>query len=203
MDFEYTEEELLDVVERWDKTGLLTGLPIYEKQELATVLDNVARVFLSKNVSSEINDILEITVFPICRRLYKRIGTSFDVEKMVNDLIEAIQKNKESITKIDPDEKKDPFVLFSVNFADIYEDDLINEKQFNDEEYTERVDNLLGIMRQILLNKNLVSFVDKTGSNWRILESDIKKSEKETRYKNQKTAKEIFDIIIKDTNKGI
>jgi hypothetical protein len=45
---EYSEEDLLDVVQRWDNTGLLVHLPIYEKQELAPIFDNAARIFLSK-----------------------------------------------------------------------------------------------------------------------------------------------------------
>jgi len=203
MEQEYTDEDLLDTLERWEKTGLLVNLPPHEKQELAVIFDNATRIFLSKKLSDEIYDIVESTLFPICRRLYRRIGSSFDIEKMVSDLIQKIKENKNFFKTKDPNTKVNPIVSFSVNFADIYEDDVINIKQFNDEEYVERVDKLLKIMRQILLNKNLVSFVDRTDGNWKIAESETKKSEKETRYRNQKIAKEIFENIIKDTNKGI
>ena len=46
---EYTEEDdILEIVQRWDNTGLLYGLPMYEKQELAPIFENVTRVALSK-----------------------------------------------------------------------------------------------------------------------------------------------------------
>ena len=52
---EYTEEEILEVVQRWEHTGLLYGLPLYEKQELAPLYDNVARIIVSKLDNGELD----------------------------------------------------------------------------------------------------------------------------------------------------
>ena len=200
---EYSEEDLLDVVQRWDNTGLLVHLPIYEKQELAPIFDNAARIFLSKNLGEQTNDLVESVIFPICRRLYRRVGSEFDIENMVNVLIKKVNENKETLLRNNTDDKVNPIVLFSVNFADIYEDEIINKKQFNDDEYNERVDKILNTIKQVLINKEMVSFVDRTQEDWKIITSDGKKSEKETRQWNQKIAKEVFDTVLKDTNRGI
>jgi len=116
---EYSEEDLLDVVQRWDNTGLLVHLPIYEKQELAPIFDNAARIFLSKNLGEQTNDLVESVIFPICRRLYRRVGSEFDIENMVNVLIKKVNENKETLLRNNTDDKVNPIVLFSVNFSDI------------------------------------------------------------------------------------
>lgn len=202
---EYTEDEILDIVTRWENTGLLYGLPLYEKQELAPIFDNVSRMALSlteKNkISMETLEKLEDTMFPICRRLYRRVGFDFDIEKMMESLIREIEiKNfSEEVSE----DKKNPIVNFCINFADTYEDEVINKKQFSDEEYVERVDKVLDVLRQILLNKEMVSFVDRTNSDWKVMLSDAKKSPKQTRYWNQNVSKEFLTAILNDTNKGI
>lgn len=203
---EYTEEEILDVVQRWENTGLLYGLPLYEKQELAPIFDNVSRIAISKNLSLSVLDKLEDTMFPICRRLYRRVGSEFDMEKMMNNLIKEITEKNNLLNdeKTDPkDKSNNPIVKFCIEFADTYEDEIISKKQFSEEEYEERVEKILNVMRDILLNNEMVSFVDRTNSDWKIMLSDAKKSPKQTRYWNQKTAQEALSAIIHDTNKGI
>jgi histone H3/H4 len=205
---EYTDEEILDVVQRWDNTGLLYGLPLYEKQELAPIYDNVARVNLSKidsdNIPRKISDLMDSVMYPICRRLYRRVGSEFNVEKMVVELIKRVVESQDTLTKTTVDDKVvNPIVEFCVEFADTYEDEIISKKQFNDEEYIERVDKILDSLRIILLNKEMVSFVDRTNSDWKIMVSDSKKSPKQTRYWNQKIVQEVLSSILRDTNKGI
>lgn len=203
---EYTEEEILDVVQRWDHTGLLYGLPLYEKQELAPIFDNASRIVLSTNLPFEVSDKLEDVMFPICRRLYRRVGSEFDIEKMISTLIKEVTEKKETLiheTTDLTDKSSTPVVKFCVEFADTYEDEVISKKQFSDEEYTERVEKILGVMRDILLNKDMVSFMDRTNSDWKIMLSDSKKSPKQTRYWNQKVVQETLASIIRDTNKGI
>lgn len=205
---EYTDEEILDVVQRWDNTGLLYGLPLYEKQELAPIYDNVARVNLSKidsdNIPRKISDLMDSVMYPICRRLYRRVGSEFNVEKMVVELIKKVKESQDTLTKTTVDDKVvNPIVEFCVEFADTYEDEIISKKQFNDEEYIERVDKILDSLRIILLNKEMVSFVDRTNSDWKIMVSDSKKSPKQTRYWNQKIVQEVLSSILRDTNKGI
>lgn len=200
---EYTEEEILDVVQRWDHTGLLYGLPLYEKQELAPIFDNASRIALSTNLPFEVSDKLEDVMFPICRRLYRRVGSEFDIEKMINTLIKEVTEKKDFLISEPKDKSSNPIVEFCVHFADNYEDEVISKKQFSDEEYEERVEKILGVMRDILLNKDMVSFMDRTNSDWKIMLSDSKKSPKQTRYWNQKVVQETLASIIRDTNKGI
>ena len=128
---EYTEEDdILEIVQRWDNTGLLYGLPMYEKQELAPIFENVTRVALSKYSNKEvprnISDLMDSVMFPICRRLYRRVGSDFDIEKMVNDLIKKVTENQDMLTQTDDKTIKDkpvnPIVSFCIAFADIYED---------------------------------------------------------------------------------
>ena len=202
---EYTEDEILDIVTRWENTGLLYGLPLHEKQELAPIFDNISRMALSltdKNkISMKTLEKLEDTMFPICRRLYRRVGFDFDIERMMDSLIKEIETK--DFSEVIGEDKKNPIVNFCINFADTYEDEVISKKQFSDKEYTERVDKALGILRQILLNKDMVSFVDRTNSDWKVMLSDAKKSPKQTRYWNQNVSKEFLTAILSDTNKGI
>ena len=71
------------------------------------------------------------------------------------------------------------------------------------EEYEERVDKILETLKTILLNKDMVSFVDKTNPEWKVMLSDAKKSPKQTRYWNQNVTKEFLSAILNDTNKGL
>jgi hypothetical protein len=198
-------EEILDIVNRWENTGLLYGLPLYEKQELAPIFDNISRVALSKTNRDELSmtvlEDLEDTMFPICRRLYRRVGSEFDVEKMLDLLIKELKENKHKVLK--EGDVKNPLVSFCVGFADSYEDDFIIKKQFSEKEYEERVDKTLNMLRKILLNNDMVSFVDRTSSDWKIMFSDTKKSPKQVRYWNQNVCKEFLNSILNDTNKGI
>jgi hypothetical protein len=200
---EYTEEEILDVVQRWENTGLLYGLPLYEKQELAPIFDNVSRIALSRDLSMKVLDKLEDVMFPICRRLYRRVGSEFDVEKMMNNLVKEITEKNDFLISEPKDKSSNPIVEFCIEFADTYEDEIISKKQFSDEEYEERVEKILGTLRDVLLNKEMVSFIDRTNSDWKVMLSDAKKSPKQTRYWNQKMAQETLSAIIHDTNKGI
>jgi hypothetical protein len=204
---EYTDEEILEVVQRWENTGLLYGLPLYEKQELAPIYDNVARLALSKldsgEITRKISDLMDSVMFPICRRLYRRVGCDFNIEKMVNTLVKKVTEGEENLSKPITDKVTNPIVEFCVEFADTYEDEIISKKQFNNEDYTERVDKILDSLRHILLNKEMVSFVDRTTSDWKLMLSDSKKSSKQTRYWNQKIAQEVLSSTLRDTNKGI
>ena len=202
---EYTEDEILDAVQRWDHTGLLYGLPLHEKQELAPIFDNVSKIALSlteKNkISSKTLDKLEDTMFPICRRLYRRVGFDFDIEKMMESLIKELETKDFVDTNVKGE--KNPIVNFCIEFSDLYEDENIVKNQFNDEEYEERVDKILETLKVILLNKEMVSFVDRTNPDWKVMLSDAKKSPKVTRYWNQNVTKEFLSAILNDTNKGV
>ena len=209
---EYTEEDdILEIVQRWDNTGLLYGLPMYEKQELAPIFENVTRVALSKYSNKEvprnISDLMDSVMFPICRRLYRRVGSDFDIEKMINDLIKKVTENQDMLTQTDDKTIKDkfvnPIVSFCIEFADQYSDELINRKQFNETDYKERIVKMLKTIENVLLNPMMTSFIDRSSDNWVVIDSESISSNKGIRIHNQKVALEVFSNIIKDTNKGI
>ena len=208
---EYTEEDdILEIVQRWDNTGLLYGLPMYEKQELAPIFENVTRVALSKYSNKEvprnISDLMDSVMFPICRRLYRRVGSDFDIEKMINDLIKKVTENQDMLTQNDKtikDKFVNPIVSFCIEFADQYSDELINRKQFNETDYKERIVKMLKTIENVLLNPMMTSFIDRSSDNWVVIDSESISSNKGIRIHNQKVALEVFSNIIKDTNKGI
>jgi hypothetical protein len=76
---DYIEEDLFNTIQRWEVLGLLDGLPIREKSELAQIYDNATRLLLSNRTLSKvpknIADTMDDVFIPICRRLYKRVGT--------------------------------------------------------------------------------------------------------------------------------
>ena len=79
-------------IERWGTIGLLDGLPIWEKNELALILDNATKIVIDqvkrKALKEEFLDIYDSLYIPICRRLYRRVGPRFDIIKMMDKLIE-------------------------------------------------------------------------------------------------------------------
>ena len=92
---EELDEDVLNVVERWQSLGFLEGLPILEKTELALIYDNATRLLLSQRslskIPKKVQDSMDETIFPICRRLYKRVGPNFDIETMLSTLLESIE----------------------------------------------------------------------------------------------------------------
>jgi len=80
------KEGILEVLQRWDSTGLLTGLPPWEKEELALLYDNVTRVMLSKanTLEEHVYETLGDVTLPTTRRLYRRVGINFEINNMVD-----------------------------------------------------------------------------------------------------------------------
>jgi hypothetical protein len=198
---EYSEKDVLDVIQRWEPTGLLYGLPYHEKEELSLIYDNVTRFYLGKNYNKDISDIFDIVLYPICRRLYRRIGVNFNSENLINTLYEKI-KNGEYEKIINNTELKG-VAEFCIHFSDNYEDEESLKKFLSDEEYGVRIVKTLDILKGILLNDKVVSYVDRKDENWVTVTSNDVRSKKETRFLNQKTCLEVLNSILKDTNKGI
>lgn len=203
------KEEILEVLQRWESTGLLTGLPPWEKEELALLYDNVTRVMLSKadQLDENIYETLGDVTLPTTRRLYRRVGINFEINTMVDDLTRRVEENYEAINvppnKDEQGNLTNPIVEFCVEFADTYEDDDIKKKVFSREQYTERVEKLLETVQTVLLSKEMVSFVDRSESEWKILYSDTKKSPTQVRMWNQKRAIETLHGILNETNQGV
>jgi hypothetical protein len=203
------KEEILEVLQRWESTGLLTGLPPWEKEELALLYDNVTRVMLSKAdvLDEDVYNTLGDVTLPTTRRLYRRVGINFNINKMVDELTIRVGDNYEQIIK--PPEKDDagnltnPIVEFCVEFADTYEDEDIKKKIFSKEQYDERVEKLLETVKTVLLSDEMVSFVDRSNSEWKIMYSDTKKSPNQVRMWNQKRAIETLRGILNETNQGV
>jgi hypothetical protein len=203
------KEEILEVLQRWESTGLLTGLPPWEKEELALLYDNVTRVMLSKvnQLDDNVYETLGDVTLPTTRRLYRRVGINFEINTMVDELTRRVEENYEVINvppnKDDAGNLVNPIVEFCVEFADTYEDDDIKKKVFSREQYTERVEKLLETVQTVLLSKEMVSFVDRSESEWKILYSDTKKSPTQVRMWNQKRAIETLHGILNETNQGV
>ena len=203
------KEEILNVLGRWEPTGLLTNLPTWEKEELALLYDNVTRVMLhmGQDLETDVYDILGNVTLPTTRRLYRRVGINFNINNMMVELVKGVNKNKTELSKQPyKDEDKNlinPIVDFCVEFADQYEDDETTSKTFTKEQYVERVDNILSIMRKVLLSEDMVSFVDRSNDDWVISYSDTKKSASQTRIWNQKRAVETLHGILNETNQGM
>lgn len=196
----------MEVISRWEPTGLIDGLPIWEKEELAILFDNTIRLILSgttiKKVPKEVLELLEECSMPILRRLYRRVGVNFVLEEMLSKLLEEIESKKEYLSQ-EATVENNPIVDFCVDFADNYTDGSTSKNVLTDEEYQLKVDKMLKYLREVLLNNNLVTNVDKSEMEWKVNISDKKKSVSSTRFWNQKVAKELFVFSLSDINKGV
>ena len=201
-------------IERWGTIGLLDGLPIWEKNELALILDNATKIVIDqanrKALSDEFLDIYDSVYIPICRRLYRRVGPRFDVINMMDKLIEdtlcnfdLLSGENETIKKVEKLSQKDPLVEFCVNFSDSYEDEETLKSFLSEEDYEKKVDLILNKMRSVLLNnKNVLSFKN-TGNDWDIKLSEEKRSISHVRFWNQKMSNSFLLQSLSDINKGI
>lgn len=198
------KEETLEVLQRWESTGLLTGLPPWEKEELALSYDNVTRVMLSKaeELQPEQFETLCDVTLPTTRRLYRRVGLNFDINNMVDELVNKVRKHYHEII-LPATKGSNPIVEFCVEFADTYEDGDTKRKIFSAEQYEERVDKMLVMLKDVLLSDKMVSFVDRIEGDWKLMFSDTKKSPGQIRIWNQKRAIETLHGILNETNQGI
>jgi len=200
-------------IERWGSIGLLEGLPIWEKNELALILDNATKILLDqikrKSLSDEFLDIYDNVYIPICRRLYRRVGPRFDIIKMMDSLMEDTILNfdllKGKVENNDEEKlsQKDPIVEFCVNFSDSYEDEETLKSFLSEEDYEKKVDLILERMRSVLLNnRNVLSFKN-TGTDWDIKLSEEERSVSHVRFWNQKMSNSFLLQSLSDINKGI
>lgn len=205
---EEESEDVLNVVQRWEALGLLEGLPIQERVELAQIYDNATRLLLSdltlKRIPRKVSDVMDELFIPICRRLYKRVGPNFDLESMMTKLLEVVTERVDDIFKIDPKQpEKNPVVDFCVDFADSYEDELTNKNVLTNEEYENKINYLLSKLKDILLNEEIVSYVDRQNKEFNLNLAKVKKTDQQTRFWNQSVAKQLFNSVIDEINKGL
>jgi len=200
-------DDVINVVQRWESLGLLEGLPIQEKVELSQIYDNATRLLLSeisiKKIPKKISDLMDEVFIPICRRLYKRVGPNFSLDNMMGDLLLSVHEKYDELIEIDISQpEKNNVVDFCVNFADTYEDDTINENTLTDEEYSLKVKKMLSTIETILLNDNIVSYVDKSDGEYKINIATNKRTKQQTRFWNQSTAKNFLNSILSEINKN-
>jgi len=200
-------------IERWGTIGLLEGLPIWEKNELALILDNATKVVIDqinrKSLSDDFLDVYDSVYVPICRRLYRRVGPRFDIVKMMDKLFEELFNNFNTLKsdiKSERSEKlsqKDPIVTFCINFSDSYEDEETLKNFLSTDEYENKVDLILQRMRGVLLNnRNVLSF-KKNDVDWDIKLSEEERSVGHVRFWNQKVSNTFLLQALSDINKGI
>lgn len=199
-------EGILEVISRWEATGLLYGLPPYEKEDLAQIFDNVTRILLSKEslekIPKDIFEVLNEVIFPVTRRLYRRVSSNFDSEEMVTDLLEKVTKSMDRLTK-PVTKESNPIVEFSIDFADSYEDEKTLEKTFSTEEYEQRVDTTLEHLKKVLMSDMKVTNVNRSEGDWEIKTMTNKSTESATRTWNQKMGIQLLQSVFSDTNRGI
>jgi len=201
-------DDIINVVQRWDSAGLLEGLPILEKTELAQIYDNATRVMLSERitnkVSKDISEIYDSVYIPICRRLYKRVGPNFNLEKMMYSLFEIVSIKGNSILDVDPEKPEtNPVVNFCVDFADGYKDELTDKTTLTKEGYETKIKEALDITKNVLLNESMVSYVNKKEDGYKIELSKAKKNTQQTRFWNQSVAKSFLESALSEINKGL
>jgi|32_taG_2_1085360.scaffolds.fasta_scaffold00163_41 hypothetical protein len=200
-------------IERWGSMGLLEGLPIWEKNELALILDNATKVVIDqierKSLNDDFLDVYDTVYIPICRRLYRRVGPRFDVIKMMDKLFEELSNNFKTLKadiESERNEKlsqKDPVVNFCINFSDSYEDEETLKSLLSTEDYENKVDLILQRVRDVLLNnRNVLSF-KKNDVDWDIKLSEEERSIAHVRFWNQKMSNTFLLQALSDINKGI
>jgi hypothetical protein len=201
-------DDIINVVQRWESLGLLDGVPILQKTELAQIYDNATRLMLSntsiKKIPKEVSELVEELYIPICRRLYKRVGPNFNLEFMMGQLLGIVDEKRKTILEFNPEKPaNNPIVDFCIDFADGYEDESTKKTTLTDSEYEEKINNVIDITQSILLNKSLVSYVNNVGGSHRIELSKAKKSVQQKRFWNQSVAKSFLESTLSEINKGL
>ncbi len=98
---------------------------------------------------------------------------------------------------------ENPIIQFCVNFADNYTDTLTTQNTLSKEEYTDKIKFLISKLETILLNDNMVSYVNKEDGDYNLKLSDNKKSYEQTRFWNQGVAKQLLESFLSNLNKGL
>mgnify|MGYP003673067491 FL=1 len=149
-------------------------------------------------------EIYDNVLIPICRRLYRRVGPNFNLDTMMSQLLEVVNKGGKDIFKVDSENPTDnPIVDFCVDFADGYEDELTNKTTLTDKEYQEKINKVLDITKSVLLNESLVSYVNNSNGEYKIELSKAKKNTQQTRFWNQSVAKSFLESTLSEINKGL
>lgn len=197
---------LVNVVERWESLGLLEGLPLEQKYEMAQIYDSATKLLLSDRtltkVPKKISDTMDDVFIPICRRLYKRVGPEFDLENMMSELLQSVNDSIDDILKPTTKENN-PILEFCINFADGYEDEVTNKKSLTKVEYTNEIKNMLTKLEDILLNDKLVSYVDRNGGDYVLNTKETVKTNNQIRFWNQSVAKNLIETYLSNLNKGL
>lgn len=199
------EEDLFNVINRWESLGLLDGLPIREKSELALIYDNATKLVLSdysiKKIPKKVSDLMDETFIPICRRLYRRLGPNFDLENMLSELLSKATEEVDVLSNKKSGDSENPIVSFCIDFCDNYEDDVTNQSLLSNEEYEQKIDELLVAMRSVLLNDLIVSRVD-IENGLHIKTVNTVKPKSITRFSNQSSAKQLLSVGLSNINKN-
>jgi len=198
--------EILNVIERWESLGLLEGIPVIEKADLAQIYDNATKLLLSnltlRKIPKKVSDLMDEIFIPVCRRIYKRVGPSFMLDNMMSELLEEVNNNIDVLTE-EINGVENPIIQFCVNFADNYTDTLTTQNTLSKEEYTDKIKFLISKLETILLNDNMVSYVNKEDGDYNLKLSDNKKSYEQTRFWNQGVAKQLLESFLSNLNKGL
>ncbi len=191
-------DEIVNVVSRWETLGLLEGLNFNEKMDLAQIYDDATKLLLSnsftKTVPKKVSDTMDEVFIPICRRLYRRVGTNFDLENMMSDLLTFVNDNLGDIFSNNTIENH--LVNFCIEFADNYSDELIESVVLSDSDYNDKVEIILNKLRNVLLSDKPISNVDFNGNEIILNFSNNERSKHQIRFINQNMAKNLLNITL-------
>ena len=173
--------DLFKVVERWEITGLLEGLPMANKIGLATLYDDITRMLLNSDLSeSELDKLTTFSLMAI-KKLYKRVGDNFDLVTFYEKAKIYLIGNPKPIDKDN-----------ILEFINTYEDDVISKSKLSDEEYSYRINSVVRAINDILLEKNPVSHISDDGFKY----ADIEMNNQQLRYWNRRKAIELFTTLL-------
>jgi endonuclease IV len=132
----------------------------------------------------------------------KELGPNFDLDEMLATLLESVNQNIDEIRKPITKENN-PLLDFCIDFADTYEDRSTNKNTLTNEEYSNKIENMLSYLRQILLNDSMVSYVGKEEDEHRLNLVESKRTKEQTRFWNQSIAKNFLNSYLSEINKGL
>jgi len=75
------------IVDKWEATGFLIGLPKNRSAELALIFEEGEKWLLTNEIDNEIIKIIKIAIKPFIRRVYMLLYETGDIKLFDNDVI--------------------------------------------------------------------------------------------------------------------
>ncbi len=92
--------EMERLVNKWQSTGLLEGLSIWQKIKLAQLLDDGAMILVERSKTNSRNELLAGLVLPAIGRKFRGISTDFSVEELITEIEVSLPTLKLQLDKL-------------------------------------------------------------------------------------------------------